>query len=249
MPQHRSRSKQIIIEERDIDDPEVDINVNNNTKARSITARRSSALKSQSKRTTATTSRTVDKQPEKLSKSKFEPSLLPPSRVEAVNTKESSLPQTNTTLTALMKDHACIVSTVSDSTSTVKCPLKSKKKKKNSVVPRHGSMWNISHLNKNWEIPADVKIALPSLARSQLHTDNNDKATNNAVSLDQKFLRATNLVVPTFKTRPSSSGLPKNTAPLSLETMKMEENALNLDEYEKEMDDSHESVTSEQRKK
>ncbi|OQS04567.1 hypothetical protein THRCLA_03203 [Thraustotheca clavata] len=76
--------------------------------------------------------------------------------------------------------------------------VKSKKlTKKTAKRKEHIPNWDIAVLNKSWEIPDDVKSALPALARSNMRLTNSNSAT--PVSAEQRFLNATKLAVPTLK--------------------------------------------------
>ncbi|KAH9144663.1 hypothetical protein AeRB84_011390 [Aphanomyces euteiches] len=59
----------------------------------------------------------------------------------------------------------------------------------------HDPDWDISILNKNWEISDDIKTALPALVQTNLRTARGPSAP----SADQRFLNSTKLTVPTLK--------------------------------------------------
>ncbi|OQR85469.1 hypothetical protein ACHHYP_11797 [Achlya hypogyna] len=78
----------------------------------------------------------------------------------------------------------------------------------------HEANWDIGILNKSWEIPVDVKSALPALARSSLSKGNRGASD----SAENRFLAATKLVVPTLKS--AASPLDASSASLLLEEAK-----------------------------
>ncbi|KAF0686324.1 Aste57867_21863 [Aphanomyces stellatus] len=61
---------------------------------------------------------------------------------------------------------------------------------------QHDADWDISILNKNWEISDDVRSALPALVQNSLRTS---RSAPSSLSADQRFLNSTKLVVPTLK--------------------------------------------------
>ncbi|EQC34531.1 hypothetical protein SDRG_07859 [Saprolegnia diclina VS20] len=71
----------------------------------------------------------------------------------------------------------------------------------------HDANWDIGLVNKSWEIPADVKGALPALARSSLRRASRPNTV--PLSAEERFLHATKLVVPTQKV----TGLPHELLP------------------------------------